>query len=169
MPFFNDFNFIHWIFFFNKTTWHIFNKKSSVFSLLLVLYRSKAVLLLWIFYVFLSCVRYAFVHFCLYVPCGHLLRKGWPFGSRLWCITVSLSLSHWYPGSGVVLDCIDSFSLHPYLHMNDAADLYLKWHFLFLYRITEVIMPVTVQHDGVTYDVVHLDSDEQLVTTTSCV
>ena len=29
--------------------------------------------------------------------------------------TVSLSLSHWYPGSGVVLDCIDSSSLHPYL------------------------------------------------------
>ena len=29
-------------------------------------------------------------------------------GSRLWCLTESLSLSHWYPGSGVVLDCIDS-------------------------------------------------------------
>ena len=29
--------------------------------------------------------------------------------------TVSLSLSHWYPVSGVVLDCIDSWSLHPYL------------------------------------------------------
>ena len=29
--------------------------------------------------------------------------------------TVSLSLSHWYPGSGVVLDCIDSLSLHLYL------------------------------------------------------
>ena len=29
--------------------------------------------------------------------------------------TVSLSLSHWYPGSGVVLDCIDCRSLHPYL------------------------------------------------------
>ena len=28
---------------------------------------------------------------------------------------MSLSLSHWYPGSGVVLDCIDSWSLHPYL------------------------------------------------------
>ena len=27
--------------------------------------------------------------------------------SRLWCLTVSLSLSDWYPGSGVVLDCID--------------------------------------------------------------
>ena len=32
----------------------------------------------------------------------------WPLGSSLWCLTVSLSLSHWYPGSGVVLDCIDS-------------------------------------------------------------
>ena len=44
--------------------------------------------------------------FC--VPCGHLLGKGCPLGSRLWCLTVSLSLSHWYPGSGVVLDCNDS-------------------------------------------------------------
>ena len=26
----------------------------------------------------------------------------------VWCLTVSLSLSHWYPGSGVVLVCIDS-------------------------------------------------------------
>ena len=36
------------------------------------------------------------------VPCST------SYGSRLWCLTVSLSLSHWYPGSGVVLDCIDS-------------------------------------------------------------
>ena len=28
--------------------------------------------------------------------------------SRLWCLTVSLSLFHWYPVSGVQLDCIDS-------------------------------------------------------------
>ena len=33
--------------------------------------RSKAVLLLWNFY-----VCYAFVCVCLYVPCGHLLGKG---------------------------------------------------------------------------------------------
>ena len=33
---------------------------------------------------------------------------GWHLGSCLWCLTVSLSLFHWYPGSGVVLDCIDS-------------------------------------------------------------
>ena len=49
--------------------------------------RSKAVLLLWIFYVFvLSCVCYVFVRVCLYVLCGHLLGKGWPLGSHLWCL-----------------------------------------------------------------------------------
>ena len=60
------------------------------------------------FMFFLSFVCYAFVGVCLFVPCGHLLGKGWPIGSRLWCITVSFSLSHWYPGSSVVLDCINS-------------------------------------------------------------
>ena len=67
------------------------------------------------FMFFLSCVCYSFVRLCLYVLCGHLLGKGWPLGSRLWCLTVNLSLSHWYPGSGVVLDSIDSWFLHPYL------------------------------------------------------
>ena len=37
--------------------------------------RSEAVLLLWIFYIFQSCVSYAFVCVCLFVPCGHLLGK----------------------------------------------------------------------------------------------
>ena len=58
---------------------------------------------------------YAFMHVCLLMPCGHLLGKGWPFGSRLWCLIVKLSLSHWYPGSGVVLHCIDSWSLPSFL------------------------------------------------------
>ena len=56
---------------------------------------------------FLSRVCYDLLRVCLYVPCGQVLRRGWPLGSRLWCPTVSLSLSHWYLGSGVVLDCID--------------------------------------------------------------
>ena len=34
---------------------------------------------------------YAFVIICLYGPCGHLLGKGWPLGSCLLCLTVSLS------------------------------------------------------------------------------
>ena len=55
---------------------------------------------------FLYCVCYAFVCVCLYVPCGHLLGKGWSLGSHLWCLAVGLLLSHCYPGSGVVLDCI---------------------------------------------------------------
>ena len=36
--------------------------------------RSNAILLLWIIYVFLSCVCYVFVLVCLFVPCGHLLN-----------------------------------------------------------------------------------------------
>ena len=66
-------------------------------------------------YVFLSFVGYASVRVCLYVPCGHLLERAELLGSRLWCLTVSLLLSHWYPGSGAVLECIDSRSKHPYL------------------------------------------------------
>ena len=73
------------------------------------------------FMFFLACVCYAFMHVCLFVPCGHLLGKGWPLGSSLWCLIVSLSLSHWYPGSGVVLDCMDSWSLHSYLLCTSAS------------------------------------------------
>ena len=50
-----------------------------------------------------------------FIPCGHLLGTSWPLGSPLWCLTVSLSLSHWYPWSGVVLDCIESWSLPSFL------------------------------------------------------
>ena len=80
----------------------------------------------WAFQGGLSFVNLLCVFFCLVfamslcasdyiVLCGHLLEKGWPFGSRLWCLIVSLSLSHWYPGSCVVLDWIDSWSLHLFL------------------------------------------------------
>ena len=49
---------------------------------------------------------------CLLCLCAHLFICAlWsPAGKELtsWLSFVSLSLSHWYPGSGVVLDCIDS-------------------------------------------------------------
>ena len=64
---------------------------------------------------FMSRFCYAFVRICLLMPCGHLRGKGWPLGSRVWCLIVKLSLSHWYPGSGVVLDCIDSWYLPSFL------------------------------------------------------
>ena len=70
--------------------------------------RSKAVLLLWIFYVFVLLV---FAMFCarlficaLWSPAGKGLTSWLSFVVS----SVSLSLSHWYPVSGVVLDCIDS-------------------------------------------------------------
>ena len=40
----------------------------------------------------------------LWSPAGKVLA----LCSRLLCLTVSLSLSHWYSVLGVVLDCIDS-------------------------------------------------------------
>ena len=45
----------------------------------------------------------------------YICKLSWLLSSRLWCLTVSLLLSHWYPGSGVVLDCIDSWSLPSFL------------------------------------------------------
>ena len=38
----------------------------------------------------------------------YLCLAGKGLDSRFWCLTVSLSLSHLYPRSGEVLDCIDS-------------------------------------------------------------
>ena len=58
---------------------------------------------------------------CLLSLCAFICALWSPAGKGLtsWLSfvvsAVSLSLSHWYPGSGVVLDCIDSCSLHPYL------------------------------------------------------
>ena len=63
------------------------------------------------FMLFLSCFCYAFVYVCKLMPCGHLLGKDWPLGFSSWCLIVKLSLSHWYPVSGVVLNCINSWSL----------------------------------------------------------
>ena len=88
---------------------------------------------------FLSCVCYVFVCVCLYVLCGHRLGMGWRLGSRLWCLTVSLSLSHWYSGSGVLLDCIDSWSLHPYLlrTFNLLVKILAQLYFILFLNITK--------------------------------
>ena len=57
---------------------------------------------------FLFCLVFAMslcasVYMCFVVTCWE--RVSW---LSFVVSTVSLSLSHWYPGSGVVLDCIDS-------------------------------------------------------------
>ena len=45
---------------------------------------------------------------CLLCLCARLFICSFMGTCWLSFVTVSLSLSHWYPGSGVVLDCIDS-------------------------------------------------------------
>ena len=67
-------------------------------------------------FMFLFCL--VFVMFCarLFI-CASWSPAGKGLTSWLSFVvsSVSLSLSHWYPWSGVVLDCIDSWSLQPYL------------------------------------------------------
>ena len=58
---------------------------------------------------FLFCLVFAMslcasVYMCFVVIAGKGLTSWLSFVVS----TVSLSLSHWYPGSGVVLNCIDS-------------------------------------------------------------
>ena len=55
------------------------------------------------------------------------VRTHTKFGIKIFESSVSLSLSHWYPGSGVVLDCIDSWSLHHYL----LLVIEIKWYLTF--------------------------------------
>ena len=52
---------------------------------------------------------------CSLLLCDHLLRKSWPLGSCWWCLLYFRYFPMWYPGSGVVLDCIISWSLRPFL------------------------------------------------------
>ena len=66
----------------------------------------------------LSCFRV-----CSLLPCGHLKGKGWPLGSCLWCLFWFYYLPIWYPGTGVVLDCIDSWSLLSFLLIMKACEV----------------------------------------------
>ena len=57
---------------------------------------------------FVLCLLCLCVCVCLFVPCGHLMGKGLTSWLSCEVSNSELSLSHWYPGSGMVLDCIDS-------------------------------------------------------------
>ena len=90
--------------------WNRFKSSSKVFFS----DPSKKVLLLWIICVFcvlcFSCFRV-----CSLLPYGHLLGKSWPLDSCRWCLLYFCYFPMWYPGSGVVLDCIVSWSLLSFL------------------------------------------------------
>ena len=91
--------------------WNWFKPSSKIFL---------AVLLSWIVCVISVCFR----RICLLMPCGHLLGKGWPLGSRLWCQVVKLSLSHWYPGSGVSIPDLCPLS---YFYSVDVISNFYIW------------------------------------------
>ena len=74
----------------------------------------------------------ASVYMCLVVTCW---ERADLLALVFWCLTVSLSLSHWYSWSGVILDCIDSWSLHPILTLSfNFASQYLPIYNFFLYN-----------------------------------
>ena len=87
---------------------------------------------------FLSCVCFAFMRVCWLMFWGHLLGKGWPLGSRLCCLMVSLLLSRWYPGSGVVLDCIDSWYLPSFLLWSGSNCWTYWWYSRFFFKKTNL-------------------------------
>ena len=66
------------------------------------------------------CLVVTSVCWCLVVPLG----KDWLLGSRLRCLIVTLSLSTWYPWSGLVLDCIDFCSLPSFILLIEFG----KWN-----------------------------------------
>ena len=91
-----------------------------------------------------------FVRVCLYVLRGHLLGKGWPLGSRLWCL---LWVCHFPIGilgqAGVVLDCIDSWSLQPYLlWATKASGNFVDFIFHEVYNLTSFLKPVSLLATG---------------------
>ena len=71
---------------------------------------------------FLFCIVFAMFCARLFI-CALWSPAGKGLTSWLSCVvsSVSLSLSHWYPGSGVVLDCIDSWSLQPYYFLTTTV------------------------------------------------
>ena len=86
--------------------------------------------LLWIFFVICYfCLSLPILDVCLLQPCGHLLGKSWPLGS-LECDGV-LCFCHFpipCPWSGVVLDCIESWSLpSSLLLINDMILTDFNW------------------------------------------
>ena len=80
------------------------------------------------------------VYMALWSPAGKGLTSWLSFVVS----TMSLSLSNWYPGSGVVLDCIDSWSLHPYLLCDNAQTRLslhwsLKWDIIWIFDISWIL------------------------------
>ena len=95
--------------------------------------------------------------------------------------SVSLSLSHWYPGSGVALDCIDSWSLQPYYFDNvfpalkhkKANALYHQrkikiWILIFTFTFYMINQDIIMTHLYYNYRVKQITFDKIWVNNINC-
>ena len=75
-----------------------------------------------------------FVCVCLYVLCGHLLGKGWPLGSRLWCLLwvchfpIGILGQVWY-----LIVSIPDLCTFTYFYNYNHTKFGLKWN-MFTYK-----------------------------------
>ena len=75
-----------------------------------------------------------FVHVCLYVLCGHLLGKGWPLGSRLWCLLwvchfpIGILGQVWYLIVSIPDLCTITYFLCVFSQMKDTKHIRRDFH-----------------------------------------
>ena len=92
------------------------------------------------FLIYVSCLSCFLV--CSLQPCGHLLGKGWPLCFLVCDVFLCfVFFPMWCPGSGVVLDCIDSWSLPSSLSKKIITILRTKSLLIFLFVWFEVLAP----------------------------
>ena len=140
-----------------STMWYVRPAKPQI-NLRIRAVWSGPLLVTWVFYecffMFLFCLVFAM--FCarlficaLWSPAGKGLTSWLSFVVS----SVSLSLSHWYPGSGVVLDCIDSWSLHHYLLL--SYWLNSVWSFYALREAAEVRLSLHMSKCHIVWNIMH--------------
>ena len=106
------------------TSWNWFKPSSKIFLLAV----PKRYFFCGSFELFMSCVLPWFC-VCSLLHCGHLKGKGWTLCSCLWCLLWFCYFLIWYPGTGVVLDFVDSWSLLSF-------SLFNLWFWQFLVTFT---------------------------------
>ena len=92
--------------------WNRFKPSSKIFLL---------TVLLW-FICVLCFLCFSCFRVCSLLPCCHLLGKAWPLDSCCWCLLYFCYFPMWYSGSGVVHDCILSWSLPCFLLLRFQKD-----------------------------------------------
>ena len=91
-----------------------------------------------------------FVHVCLYVLCGHLLGKGWPLGSRLWCLLwvchfpIGILGQVWYLIVSIPDLCTITY-FYGYCRVHCPTMLF-SLHVKFIYIPVEVILLETIPY-----------------------